>query len=218
MLPVLIFEKILNRFFVYYNVSAKGSKKNLRKDVLEVERQMTNKELEQCIAEYGTEIYSFCRYLARSSQEADDLYQDTFLKAVELNEKIDDAKNPKSYLLSIALRIWKNRKRKFAWRKRIAEEKILTEERNSQECEKLEQSPEEKLLKSEEQKMVRRAVEGLQEKQKIVVLLYYMEELSVAQIAEVIGVPVGTVKSRLYQARKSLEKELEDVLNETRIR
>lgn len=210
------FEKTVNPLSDCYNVSVKGGK-TLRKDVLEVEWQMTNKELEQCIYEYGTEIYSFCRYLTRSPQEADDLYQDTFLKAVELNGKIDAEKNPKSYLLSIALRIWKNRKRKFAWRKRITEEKILAEEKNSRECENIEQSPEEKLLKNEEQTMVRRAVEKLQEKQKIVILLYYMEELSVAQIAEVVNVPVGTVKSRLYQARKMLEKELEDVLNEERI-
>ena len=66
---------------------------------------MTIKELEICIEKYGKDIYSFCRQLTMSLQEADDLYQDTFLKAMELIPKIDNDQNPKSYLLSIAVHI-----------------------------------------------------------------------------------------------------------------
>ena len=51
---------------------------------------------------------------------------------------------------------------------------------------------------------------------RIVVLLYYMEGLTVAQIAAAVKIPEGTVKSRLYHARKILEKELEVVLYEKR--
>ena len=63
---------------------------------------------------------------------------------------------------------------------------------------------------------MRQAVERLPERQRVIVLLYYMEELSVAQIAEVVKIPEGTVKSRLYQARKTLQRELEDILYEER--
>ena len=90
--------------------------------------------MEQCIREYGKEIYSFCKHLTCSRQEADDLYQDTFLKAVELQQKIDWQENPKSFLLSVAVRIWKNRKRKAAWRNRIAPTEVLIEERDVEEC------------------------------------------------------------------------------------
>ena len=79
-----------------------------------------------------------------------------------------------------------------------------------------EQSPEEWLLAREETAAVRKAVERLPERQRVIVLLYYMEELSVTQIAEVVKIPEGTVKSRLYQARKSLQRELEDILYEER--
>ncbi|MDD2960369.1 MAG: sigma-70 family RNA polymerase sigma factor, partial [Lachnospiraceae bacterium] len=58
---------------------------------------MTEKELEQCINAYGKEIYSFCRHLTMNQTEADDLYQDTFLKLIELKSKIDFKNNPKSY-------------------------------------------------------------------------------------------------------------------------
>ena len=173
---------------------------------------MTKQELEQCIHEYGKDIYSFCKHLTCNQQEADDLYQDTFLTAMELQQKIDRKENPKSYLLSIAVRIWKNRKRKYAWRNRIAPTETLIEECNEGAIVGTEASPEEVLISGEKAGIVRRAVDKLPERLKVCVLLFYMEELSVMQIASVLKVPEGTVKSRLYQARKRLEKELEDVL------
>ena len=178
---------------------------------------MTKQELEMCINEYGKDIYSFCKHLANNRQETDDLYQDTFLKAVELKEKIDYANNPKSYLLSIALRIWKNKKRKFAWRKRIADIQSIVDERDVDMRESTELSPEERIICKEKEESVRMAVNRLPEKLKIVVLLFYMEDLSTAQIADVMKIPVGTVLNRLYQARKILRNELEDVLHGKRI-
>lgn len=178
---------------------------------------MTKQELEMCINEYGKDIYSFCKHLANNRQETDDLYQDTFLKAVELKEKIDYGNNPKSYLLSIALRIWKNKKRKFAWRKRIADIQSIVDERDVDMRESTELSPEERIICKEKEESVRMAVNRLPEKLKIVVLLFYMEDLSTAQIADVMKIPVGTVLNRLYQARKILRNELEDVLHGKRI-
>lgn len=177
---------------------------------------MTKPELELYIQEYGTALYSFCRYLTSNVQEAEDLYQDTFLKAMELNEKIDALQNPKGYLLAVAVRIWKNRKRKYAWRKRIVDEQVLPENRDDITYEQAEASPEEQLLCKEEIQAVREAVQKLPKRLQVIVLLYYMESLSVAQVASVVKIPKGTVKSRLHQARKLLEKELEVVLNEKR--
>lgn len=173
---------------------------------------MNKQELETCINEYGRDIYSFCKYLASNSQDADDLYQDTFLTAMEQYERIDSTQNPKSYLLSIALRIWKNRKRKFAWRKRIADVLLLAEEADGAEENVTDFSPEEVTLERERRIVVRQTVNNLPERLKIIVLLYYMEELSVSQIAATIHIPEGTVKSRLYHARKILEEELELLL------
>ncbi|MDE6168813.1 MAG: sigma-70 family RNA polymerase sigma factor [Acetatifactor sp.] len=175
---------------------------------------MTKHELELCIDKYGKDIYSFCKHLTNNPLEADDLYQDTFLRAVVLKEKIEYGNNPKSYFLSIALRIWRNKKRKFAWRKRIADVQPIVDERDAEMGEALELSPEERITSKEKDMLVRTAVSRLPEKLKITVLLFYMEDLSTAQISEVMKIPVGTVLSRLYQARKILKKELEDVLSE----
>lgn len=176
---------------------------------------MTDFELEQLIAEYGGDIYSFCCCLTGSRQEADDLYQETFLRAVEKKNILDAAGNPKSYLLSVAARLWKNQRRKAAWRKRIADVEPAGMEQAGNAVEGIEEnSPERQLVREEARMAVRNAVDMLPDKMKVTVLLYYMEERSVEQIADILGIPRGTVKSRLHQARKILEKELEYMLNE----
>ena len=175
---------------------------------------MTKHELEMCISEYGKDIYAFCKHLTNNTLEADDLYQDTFLKAAELNREIDYENNPKSYLLSIALRIWRNKKRKFAWRKRIADVQAIVDERDTDMYVSTEVSLEEQLIHEESYELVGEAVKSLPDKLKIVTLLFYMEELSTTQIAEVMKIPTGTVLSRLYQASKRLKKEWEDVFDE----
>ncbi len=177
---------------------------------------MTKAELAECIDAYGTDIYSFCAYLTGSRQEAEDLYQDTFLKVVELHETIKTDRNPKNYLLAVAVRIWKNKKRKFAWRKRIAQIQTLTEDKEIQSCAGIEQSAEAQYLHNADIQAVRTAVAALPHRYRAVVLLYYMEGMAVAQIAAVMKIPEGTVKSRLYHARRILDKELEVVLNEKR--
>lgn len=174
---------------------------------------MTKQELETCIGDYGKDIYSFCKHLTNNLLEADDLYQDTFLTAIELKEKIEYSNNPKSYLLSIALRIWKNKKRKFAWRKRIADVESIADERYIDMNESTELSLEEEITIKEKDASIRMAVNRLPEKLKIVVLLFYMEDLQAAQIAETMKIPIGTVLSRLHRARKILKRELEDVFN-----
>lgn len=171
-------------------------------------------QLEQCIHEYGKDIYALCSRLTRSTQEAEDLYQDTFLKVVELGDKIDYEQNPKSYMVSIALRIWKNRKRKYAWRKRIAGMEQLTEEAVSSETVGQGDSAEEEFLQKELKEQVIEAVSGLEDRYRIPVYLYYTLQLPVEQIGKIMKLPQGTIKSRLYKARKLLKQKLEVVLNE----
>ena len=92
---------------------------------------MTIQELEQFIATYGTDIYSFCVYLTGNRPEAEELYQDTFLKTLELLDKIQKDGNPKSYLLSVAIRIWKNRNRKINRRSSRGERGTIRSGRSS---------------------------------------------------------------------------------------
>lgn len=178
---------------------------------------MNHEELEACIGAYGKDIYSFCRQLTKSRQEADDLYQDTFLKIVEIRERLHFESNPKSYLLSVSVNLWRNRKRKFAWRQRITGPEVSIDD-TILEIPSGEKTVEEQMISKEEKELVQRAVGELPEKYRLPVILFYMEEMKISEISDILGIPQGTVKSRLYKAKKTLEKELEVVLNEKRYR
>lgn len=166
---------------------------------------MTMKELESCIEAYGKDIYNFCLHLTRDRELAEDLYQDTFLTAIQKQKQIDDA-TVKGYLLSISIGLWKNAKRKVAWRNRIApmgQFEDVTEPF-------LRYTEKDSVLEEEEKTVIRNAVLRLSEKYRIVILLFYMQELSQEEIANVLHIPIGTVKSRLYTAKQLLKSELEE--------
>ena len=172
---------------------------------------MKQSELEMCIAEYGKDLYSFCCYLTYSKMEADDLYQDTFVKVIELG-KIDVSNNPKSYLLSIAVRLWKNRKRKLERRRRALVSDTMEELEQEGRLQTKKTSPEQDMIQKEQKEKIQHPVSGLPDKLRIVALLYYMEDRKVTEISEILHVPQGTVKSRLHKARKILREKLEDVV------
>ena len=133
---------------------------------------MTIQELEQCILLYGKDIYSFCMHLAKEKESADDLYQDTFLEATRKIASIRYGDNPKSYLLSIVIRLWKNRVRKRAWRSRIAPQ--VTEEA-LEECTDVSGSDMvERVVKEEERAHLWKAVDGLPDVYRRPIMLYYM--------------------------------------------
>ena len=169
---------------------------------------MNDHEIEQFILTYGCDILRFCRMTAGGSEAGDDLYQDTFLEATKKIASIRYEDNPKSYLLSIVIRLWKNRVRKRAWRSRIAPQ---VAEEAMEGCTTASWSDMvERVVKEEEKAHLWKAVDALSDVYRIPLLLYYMENQNVASIAKLLSIPQGTVKSRLYKARKLLEKELED--------
>lgn len=174
---------------------------------------MKDTDLEACIHLYGKELYSFLCRLTGSREEADDLYQDTFLKLMEIGKGPDFTRNPKSYLLTIAVQIWKNRRRKYAWRQRITGGPLSLDE-GEWEIPAEKMTAEEEMISREEKRAVQDAVQRLPLKYRLPILLFYMEELKIAEISGILKISQGTVKSRLNKAKKMLEKELEVVFHE----
>lgn len=81
---------------------------------------MKARELEKCIDEFGTEIYRFCMKLCMDKANAEDLYQQTFLKALESDMELDWEQNPKALFFSFAYNLWKSEQRKNARRFTLA--------------------------------------------------------------------------------------------------
>lgn len=171
---------------------------------------MNKQLLEHYIEAYGTDIYSFCIRLTQNRELAEELYQDTFLAMCEKEDWKEEG-NIKSYLLGITIKLWQNRKRKFAWRKRIAAEIPVSKEQGL-EAFSADENLEQHMVSKEEQEAVWKAVYKLPEQLRIVILLYYMEDFKVAEIAEKLSLSISNVKSKLMRARRYLKQELEDFI------
>lgn len=170
---------------------------------------MSQEELENYIYAYGKDLLSFCCSVTRNRQEAEDLYQDTFLKLYEIRETLLITKNPKSCLMGISVNLYRNYKRKHSIRRRILGTQVSVEDAASS-LPSREKMTEEQILHREECELLRGAVKGLTDKYRIPVLLFYMEELSIAEISGIMHLSEGTVKSRLHRAKKILRQRLED--------
>lgn len=162
--------------------------------------------MKKYIVDYGKDIYSFCVYLTGSRDKADDLYQQTFLTAIEKGN-LDDSQNPKSYLIAIAVNLWKNQKKKYAVRNKKANI-IYLEADNPEQLADRSESVEEQLIREEEKRLVRKLVDSLPDKLRIVILMFYMEDMSLLEISKVLHIPLGTVKSRIHQAKSRLKERM----------
>lgn len=170
---------------------------------------MDIEELIELVKRHGKSIYGFCYKLMGNKEDTDDLYQETFLKAVELRYKLDASRNPKAFLMSIAVRLHKNHRRKLAWRQRIAPTAQLDQEAIRPFILTGEVTPEDEFLSLEQSAVIQEAASQLDDKLKLPLLMYYTADMTIEEIALALRIPQGTVKSRLHKARKTLRKVLE---------
>ena len=157
-------------------------------------------DVARLIDTHSAMLYRLCRNLTYSKEDAEDLFQETWCDVLRKPQKLQDAKSPQSFLCQAALYLWKSEKRKYARRKRIAPVESHDLEIPS------EQNLEQDLLQQTEKELVQRLVEDLPEKFRIPLVLHYTLEMDIAEIAKTLGLPTGTVKSRLFYARKEIEK------------
>ena len=130
------------------------------------EMDNTNRVSEaQLVSKYGDSVYRFCLSLVYRREDADDLFQETYLHAFSKIEKINAANNPLNSLLSIAASLWKSQKRKFARRNRIAPGAEWDDA-----CDSSIAGMEEQVLAKEEIVMVRRLVSTLPDKMRIPII------------------------------------------------
>ena len=152
---------------------------------------------------YIRPVYRFCLSVTYCREDGEDLCQDTFLHAMERPERLAEADDPLRLLYSIALRLWRHRQQKYARRRRIAPMEGL-----ERDVPGADGDPEERVLDRERAALLRQLTDELPERLRLPTVLYYGLDLSVAQTAQLLRLPAGTVKSRLYQARKLIGKGL----------
>lgn len=175
---------------------------------------MNNDEFERFVLKFGKDILRFCRMTAGDAENGDELYQDTMLKLLEKKKKLDSMQNTKSYALSTSIYLWKNKKKKYANRLRLVpidSMDEMAEEGYEIPDKENEVSPEHIVLQQNEVDMIQGLVASLPEKYRIPIYLYYSADMQISAIAEILGLPDGTVKSRMRKAKKQLKEKLEAI-------
>ena len=172
---------------------------------------MEQERLAQIIAAHGPDILRFCRITAGSSAEGDELYQDTMLVLLENRKDLDGSQNVKSYAISVAVKLWKNRQRKIARRLRLVPQESLEEltRRGIQPGETA--SPEDDLLQKSQAELLREMIRQLPQRYRLPLQLHYSAGLPVKEIAKLMKLPESTVKTRLRRAKEQLRQKLEEM-------
>lgn len=158
--------------------------------------------IEQYIRIYGDRLYGLCLHLCRNRTDADDLYQETWLRALKNYEKYDRSLSFEPWLTKICVNLYRS------WLMRLKRSPIHDYFASSEEKDALLGSVPDR--EREDYSDLRLAVGRLPEKLRMTVILYYFEGMDVKETAEILKVPEGTVKSRLSEARKRLKGALTD--------
>jgi RNA polymerase sigma-70 factor (ECF subfamily) len=146
--------------------------------------------------------------LVRNPAEAEDLVQETYLRAIQAFERLRPNSNLKSWLFTILRNIRLNQVRDGLSKPRIVEMDEPTEGPREFEDKSSKDRPFLYVTKVK-QSVVRKAIEALPDAYREVIILREFEELSYEEIAQVLDCPPGTVMSRLSRARKKLKELLQ---------
>ncbi len=158
-------------------------------------------------------LYRSAFYLTKDKAEAEDLVQETYLRAFRFFKNFQPGTNCRAWLLSIQRDLFINRYRKNRQEpKRVDWEKIdQVYESMVEHGEKAEESSPESLFFSKPvDQEVEEALKELPEEYRTAIVLVDIEELSYEEAAKVIGCPIGTVRSRISRGRRMLQVALRD--------
>ena len=158
-------------------------------------------------------LYSVASRMTRGSSEAEDLVQDTGVKAMRAREQFEPGTNLKAWLLRILTNTFINRYRRGGIERDLFEgpdAEPLSDAWISSSSMNAIRDPETQALRPIVEAELARALDELPPEFRLAVILSDVEELSYKEIAEVMGCPIGTVMSRLHRGRKILQGRLRD--------
>ena len=174
------------------------------------------------VDQYLNSLYSTALRLTKKPADAQDLVQETLLKAYKAYGKFEAGTNPKAWLFRILTNSYINI---YRYKSRRPNEVDIENEEQMFMYHKLRgstatdvsKSVEDEFLSSITDTEIAKAIEDLPDQFREVVLLFDVEGLSYAEIAEMLKIPSGTVMSRLHRGRKALQKALIEYANENGI-
>ncbi len=164
------------------------------------------------------QLYSAALRMTRNPADAEDLLQETYLKAYRGYERFQAGTNLKAWMYRILTNSYINR---YRAKQRRPDETDLSDvedmylyRRLGGESSEIGSSAEDAFLNSVTDDTIKAAIEAIPENFRIAVLLADVEGFAYKEIAEILDIPIGTVMSRIHRGRKALEKQLHDYAGE----
>lgn len=169
---------------------------------------MTTQEGELLLRDCGKGVYGLCMRLTGNRQQADDLFQDTFVAAMGAKLPGDTRERSTfNWLYTICLNTYRSHYRKMRTRMKYHQElddygfSILPAPEREQ--------PESAAARSDRAEQVRQAVLALPETYRMPIVLFYYAGMDTDAIAKALGIPSATVRTRMHRARKKLAEVLQ---------
>jgi len=154
---------------------------------------------EELFARYSAAVFGYLHRMSGDRQLAEDLTSETFYRAMRALDGFRGDSSMKTWLLRIARNLYLDRKRRderSSSLEDLEEKGMVTAAGDA--------DPESQLIRDEENEAVGRALRALPEDDRSILLLSAQEELSCREIAEVLGISVTAVKTRMFRARRKL--------------
>jgi RNA polymerase sigma-70 factor (ECF subfamily) len=166
------------------------------------ESGVTKSVFDAYIAAHGKRLFGLCLRLCAHREDAEDLYQETWLKAYRVFDTYDPARAFEGWLTGICVNAYRDLLRRQKWKALFPAFATNTDKDLALHSVP---APEEADYSD-----VRAAVDALPDKLRTVVVLYYWNGVDVKKTAEALGIPEGTVKYRLSRARELLKGRLSE--------
>ena len=162
--------------------------------------------IEVLVQRYQNYVYRLCYLVMRDEQDAEDMTQEAFIRACRALPRFEirEGISFEAWLYRIAINCCRSRMRR-KWYQVVPWQRLGFGERLAANAE---ERPERVLLRDERRSQVLGAINKLGEKHRLVIILRYYADLSNEEIAVVLRIPSGTVRSRLHTARQRLRELL----------
>jgi len=172
---------------------------------------LTRGEFETLALKHLDPLYAAALRLTKNDRDAEDLVQDTFLRAYRFFDKFERGTNIKAWLYKILTNTFINRYRRSVKERSLVEgsdrdavqDRVISRQATEQAA-----NPEQHFFDRLVSDDVVRAVDAVPIDFRMVVILADLQEFSYKEIADILDIPVGTVMSRLYRGRRLLQKAL----------
>jgi len=178
-----------------------------------MKKNRTEEEFQKALTEHLDTVYSAALRYTRNEVEAEDLVQDTYIKALRFRHRFEWGTNLRAWLLKILTNTFLNKYRKQQTGRKfydLCEGDPVYDSFFDRLTGNYQNNPEEHMFNRFFMERLETALDRIPDDFRIVVVLSDVEELSYREISEILGCPIGTVMSRLHRARQLLKRELVD--------